>query len=382
MQLLRALSQQGAEIHLLSFIEPSERPEVAEIVAELGLASARPVAKQPGSRLWNALRNPFFPVTLSAFRSRAMKRAVAEAFLDHGNPDALVFDGLHTAAWLQSEGPPLRHLPPLVYRAHNVETNLWIQTARAQRNPLLRAFLNWQARLVQRFERALAVRCHQTAAVSAQDAQEFLAHYGAPQALCTPIGMPFRPAQLPPSSATSQELNLLFLGKMDWKPNREGLEWFLNSVWPEVAKRRPDIRLTLAGAGQSQWLMPYLSLPRVQFLGRVESVDSLYREAHVALVPIFVGSGTRVKAIEASSYAVACIGTELGVEGIGLDERTSYFRAEQAAQWIERLLSLTPAEARLRGQAAWESLRHRYDPAPIASALMASLPSEKSRSHP
>jgi hypothetical protein len=86
-----------------------------------------------------------------------------------------------------------------------------------------------------------------------------------------------------------------------------------------------------------------------------------YHSAIVNLVPIFYGSGTRVKAIESSLFATACLATERGVEGIGLDPQRDYFQSESEAQWIEALNTLQPEAARQRGKNALERVTQRHD---------------------
>jgi glycosyltransferase involved in cell wall biosynthesis len=193
-----------------------------------------------------------------------------------------------------------------------------------------------------------------------------------PRALhVTPIGMPA--GERGSDGYFPSRANLLFLGKMDWPPNRDGLKWFLDEVWPEARAARADLGLTIAGAGQADWLKPYLAHPGVTFLGRVPALDPVYREAAACLVPIFYGSGTRVKAIEAGTYARACLGTALGVEGIGYSEGESYLRAESREDWLRQLRELDLPRARAVGQAARARVIEGFDPARVAGRLLARL---------
>jgi glycosyltransferase involved in cell wall biosynthesis len=128
--------------------------------------------------------------------------------------------------------------------------------------------------------------------------------------------------------------------------------------------------LDIIGSGESSWLAPYLDDPRVRFLGQVDSVVPHYHSAIVNLVPIFYGSGTRVKAIESSLFATVCLSTERGVEGIGLDPNHDYFRAESEAEWIELLNDFDPEAARQRGHSALERVSRRYDRGRVADAFL------------
>ena len=169
-----------------------------------------------------------------------------------------------------------------------------------------------------------------------------------------PIGMDAKPQRPQPAD----DSKILFIGRLDWPPNRDGLKSFLERVWPKVTR---PFSLDIVGSGDGSWLSSYLHDPRVQFLGQVESVIPHYHSAIVNLVPIFYGSGTHVKAIESSLFATACLSTERGVEGIGLDSQADYFRAESEAEWIEALNTFEPETARQRGKNALERVAQRYD---------------------
>ena len=165
----------------------------------------------------------------------------------------------------------------------------------------------------------------------------------------------------------ADENKILFIGRLDWPPNRDGLKWFLERVWPNVTR---PFALTIVGSGDGRWLRPYLHDSRIQFLGEVDSVIPHYHAAIMSLVPIFYGSGTRVKAIESSLFATACLSTERGVEGIGLDPQRDYFRVESKEEWIEALNTLQPETARERGRNALECVTERYDRDRVADQFL------------
>jgi hypothetical protein len=108
-------------------------------------------------------------------------------------------------------------------------------------------------------------------------------------------------------------------------------------------------------------------------IGRVDKVDELYRECAVSIVPIFYGSGTRVKAIESSRFSRPCLSTEIGVEGLGLVPGTTYFRAETAEEWIAALASMDPTRARSVGTAAHDLLKGSFDLPAAAKKFLAGI---------
>jgi glycosyltransferase involved in cell wall biosynthesis len=224
-----------------------------------------------------------------------------------------------------------------------------------------------QASQVAKFESSLASAAECVATVSAEDFALFKGVAPAVKGGVVPIGYEFtEPTAIKPGPGAQ----IMFLGRMDWPPNREGLQWFLKEVWPAVTERRTDLTLAVAGSGDSAWLDEFRGLPRTKFLGRVASVEELYRESCLALVPVFYGSGTRVKAIEACRFGRPCLSTAVGVEGVGLDSTSSYFRGETAAEWISLLANLSTEKCEAFGRAAWASARAGFDVQSAARALL------------
>src|ERR1035441_2729659 len=110
----------------------------------------------------------------------------------------------------------------------------------------------------------------------------------------------------------SGTVELLFVGRLDWLPTHAGLTWFLEKVWPAVIEKREDLTLKIAGVGDGRWLDRFRSLSRIEFLGKVADIQPLYEASALAIAPLFQGSGTRVKILEAARYGRAVLTTTLG----------------------------------------------------------------------
>jgi glycosyltransferase involved in cell wall biosynthesis len=360
-QLVAALCSKGTVIDLLCVIPEGETVCEAEATEALGVRSATVLHRPkpgPGLHLRNWLRHPLRALTLSQYSTKELSQTLLRAVSEPRT--VVVFDGLHTAAWMQElpEWPSV----PLIFRAHDVGADLWSRAA-SQRQGLVARFLRWQGNTVQRFETKLCEASRIVFPVSDADTRRFRELAPAARVETLPIGMDSKPQRTRPAD----DDKILFIGRLDWPPNRDGLKWFLERVWPEVT--RPLV-LDIIGSGESSWLAPYLDDPRVRFLGQVDSVVPHYHSAIVNLVPIFYGSGTRVKAIESSLFATVCLSTERGVEGIGLDPNHDYFRAESEAEWIELLNDFDPEAARQRGHSALERVSRRYDRGRVADAFL------------
>jgi glycosyltransferase involved in cell wall biosynthesis len=372
--LLRGLGGLGATIDVVAVAERAGDLDPEALKEIHGVSSVQIVRREAAGRgfqflgMLAALKSfclkPWLPVTLAPFASRSVREELA-AILSRGpgagGPwTAVVYDGLHPAAHSSGFGEFLAPDPrlPVYYRAHNVEAEIWRRKALLTRFPPLRLFLRLQAFLMRRFETSVVRAASAVLSVSEKDFDLFRSAVPGVKGGVVPIGYDFvEPAAAAPPG---DFLRLLFLAKLDWLPNRDGLIWFLDHVWKEAKKRRPDLELWIAGSGDSGWLAGRADSPGIRFFGRVEKVDELYRDCAVSIVPIFYGSGTRVKAIESSRYSRPCLSTEIGVEGLGLTAGSTYFKAETAEEWISALARLDRPEAQAVGARARDFLKNEF----------------------
>lgn len=373
-QLLKNLALLGADIHLCSIIPQTESPDFAQAIQELGVRSVQSVYRKQSSKwqhLKNFIRHPNIPVTIAPYASATVSRGV-QAFVET-HPDAIVvYDGLHSAGWTVNAG--ISGLKS-VYRAHNVERDIWVRAAKEAKNPAMRAFLFYQSVLMAAFEKNVCESCRIVFPVSSVDEVVFKKMVDGPEIVSLPIGIAPQSGAQPIEFIQENPRQVLFVGRLDWPPNRDGLRWLLEKVWPKAMQKAPDLELTIIGSGDGEWLKPYLQLPGLRFLGRVESVTTYYAQSLASLVPIFFGSGTRVKVIESSLNYRPCISTAIGVEGIGVEPGVHYFRAGTEDEWTDTLVNLCPTQAREFGQHAFELVRENFDPCGIAEKFLASTQS-------
>jgi glycosyltransferase involved in cell wall biosynthesis len=118
------------------------------------------------------------------------------------------------------------------------------------------------------------------------------------------------PASLAPS-AGEQPTDLLFVGSLGYLPNEEGILWFISEVMPLL----PEVKLTIVGTFPSPQLRA-LESENIRIAAHVPQVDSWYASAAVAIVPLFAGSGTRTKILEAWAHGLPVVSTTVGIEGI------------------------------------------------------------------
>lgn len=169
---------------------------------------------------------------------------------------------------------------------------------------------------------------------------------------CRPnmISIPEYSEVVPPTAP----LRLLFIGTLDYLPNEEAVR-FLMRLTPllDQCLEQPWC-LHIIGRGASASLKAAIhSHPSVEHIEHAQHLASWYRAAHIVLVPVFAGGGTKFKTIEAFSYRRPVVSTGHGVRGLGAVGGRDYLPAENLKEFACAIMSLAnePQRAELIGQA-------------------------------
>ena len=323
-----------------------------------------------GSNLSAFLRTRIFhpttPFTIQKYTSHDLKAKV-HAWLRGRQFDVTIIDGLHGAAIVDFSDSRYGRF---IHRAHNVENDLWRQMLKQEKNPLKKLVWLLEFVLFVRFEKRVCAMSAKTLAVSEMDRERFQRLVPGHTAEALGIGAAIESEPLP-FPQDSKILNLLFVGRLDWEPNKKGLAWFLKEVWPAIKIERP-VQLTIIGSGQSDWLEPLLD-SQMQLLRNVPDLKPFYKECHLTLIPLFMGSGTRVKAIESGSFGRSFLATHIGVEGLPYQVSHDYWGAECSAEWKKILIELDLSQAQQRGENAHIVTKNYFDKGSLARQLLAAV---------
>ena len=123
--------------------------------------------------------------------------------------------------------------------------------------------------------------------------------------------------------------NLLFLGKLDFRPNAEGLRWFIERVLPRVAEAMPQVRLFAVGDAPPAWLVQAGQHdPRIAVTGYVADERAYLQRCSVLLLPLHAGGGSRLKALVAMASGLPIVSTSLGMEGLDVEPGAHFLRAD------------------------------------------------------
>ena len=296
------------------------------------------------------------PYAIRKYKSEQMTKAITEATSkDHF--DVVICDFLAPAVNL-----PRDLETPVVLFQHNVEASIWQRHYEVQKNAVKKRYLYWQWRKMQRFERDACRRVDCVIAVSEADAEMMQRDYGLAKVYDIPTGVDidfFKPM----NSAPARPNSLVFTGSMDWLPNEDAMQYFINDVMPLVRKTIPDLRLTIVGRS------PYPSLvelaqrdSNIAVTGRVDDVRPYMEEATAFIVPIRIGGGTRLKIYEAMAMEKPVISTTVGAEGLNVNDGEELLLADTPEDFAKAAVRVLqePAFARQLGMKGAQRVREHY----------------------
>lgn len=233
------------------------------------------------------------------------------------------------------------------------------------------------ARAYARVERAWLPRLRRVIVCSEADRLALVERHPGVHAIVVPnaISVPREPP--PPSVGRSPVI--LFVGSLGYEPNADAVRFFARDVLPLLRGARENLRLDVVGGGAPRALVRLLDdIPGVRRLGALPSIDAAYAEAHLVVVPLRAGGGTRLKVLEAFARARTVVSTAVGVAGLDVVEGVHYVRAESPAEWAASVLGLLDAPARRAAIATaarlWVLDRSLEDGVARVTALFAASP--------
>lgn len=144
-----------------------------------------------------------------------------------------------------------------------------------------------------------------------------------------------------PDSLKREEGRLVFTGLLSYEPNIDALGFFVREIWPLIRARRPATRFDIIGGGPvSEAVREVGASPGVDLHVDVPDVRPYLAHSHVAVVPIRLGSGTRLKILEALASRIPVVSTTIGAEGLNLAMGRDLLLADTPTEFADSVLDL------------------------------------------
>jgi len=217
----------------------------------------------------------------------------------------------------------------IVLRAHNIEHLIWERIATETKNPFKKFYLNHLSKTLKNYETEAVSKYDGLASISKNDAVFFRnLNFSVPI-----IDISFGVDVEDYTYRFSQENTALFhIGAMNWIPNQEGMKWFILNVWQQITDDFPDLEFYIAGRKMPDWFSK-LKYSDLHIIGEVENAKEFIQSKGIMIVPLFSGSGIRIKIIEAMALGKVVISTKTGAEGINYMNRENILIANNADEF-------------------------------------------------
>lgn len=281
--------------------------------------------------------------------------------------DILHFETLQAAIFYR---PILKKQTLVALRAHNVEHEIWERILSNTTFLPKKWYLKQLTRQLKQFEIATIREIDTLIAITQRDMQQFQQLGFQQNGHITPIGLEVSNYDVDYDSY-QEPLSLGFIGSLDWMPNLEGIQWFLKEVMPSLCLKFPTLKLHLAGRNTPDWLLRQ-DINNVVIHGEVENAHTFIRQHSIMIVPLFSGSGMRVKILEGMALGRVILTTTIGVEGIDMQNGASGWIADSKAAFLQRIQYCVNHPKRLveMGQKARIFMEQNYDNVVIGRRLL------------
>ena len=294
------------------------------------------------------------PITVSRYDLPTYRQRFRE-LLATEDYDLVHYEMFHTAQFHTETDLPG------VLSQQNVDSEIWRRLCSETANPFYK-FVYWtQQRAFQRYERVLSPKFDVVTCTSDIDALVFQQHCAEDAIAIIPNGVDVTHFQ--PDFTTESPAHLIYIGSMDWYPNEDAVAFFANEILPSIQSEVSDVRFSIVGGNPSARVQKLAERDSVIVTGRVPEIKPYFAEATVFVVPLRIGSGTRLKILEALAMGKAIVSTSVGAEGLDLKDGEEIFIADEPkpfAEAVTRLLT-DPALRRRIGENGRARVEKDYD---------------------
>lgn len=295
------------------------------------------------------------PYSVASHRSRILWDVVTRYAMNHP-VDLWQFEW---APYMETLDHSFR-VPRLVI-AHNVDTLIWQRYYENSQDFFRRIFLKQQWKKFARYEGQAYFEATRVVAVSPDDADLIRTKFNMPFVDVVENGIDRE--FFSQTKGAHDPYRILFLGALDWRPNLDAIDQFIDRVFPAILREVPFARLMVVGRQPPPGLVQKLkNTPNVELHADVPDVRPFLGEAGLMAVPLRIGGGSRLKILEALAAGLPVVSTRVGAEGLNLRPGIDFVQAEEheMASAIIRAMR-APGQLRQTAVNGRQVVREQYD---------------------
>ena len=220
--------------------------------------------------------------------------------------------------------------------AHNVEYDNFKRMAKVG-NPLKKLFYHLESYKFYREETRVCRKLDGLLVTSERDISVFEKSVPGVPKFLIPNGVDAN--YFYPKKVKSKPHSLVFVGMMKYVPNYDGINFFLDEIFPKILTVYPDATITIIGKNPPKSITKRANR-NIIVTGFVEDTRPYIQESSVYVVPLRMGGGTRLKVIEALAMKIPLVTTSIGCEGIDISHGESALIADDPQEFANAVMKL------------------------------------------
>jgi len=364
-----AMKKAGARVSILSFntkkhfVDPSTLPD--QFVNDF---NPKMVYLDASVRLLPAFLNLFKggSYNVNRFDNKLFHHTLMQ-LLEEEEYDIIQMESLFMTPFLNSIRKKSK--AKVVLRAHNVEHQIWQRLAAKTSQPFKKWYLSFLSGRLKQYETQIINQLDGIVVLTEEDKQLISLLGCKTPVFVSPIGVDT--SNYPVHFLPNRDVSIVHLGSMDWLPNIEGVDWFLNRVLPLLNSSGKKISVHLAGKAMPQRIFS-MADQNLSVSGRIDNAKLFLADKQVMIVPLLSGGGMRVKIIEGMAMGKTIISTTIGAEGIRYKDHKNILIADTPESFCEAILKCVndPGYADSIGKEARKLVENIYENKIIGSDIL------------
>ena len=361
------LSQRGHSVDFVVYRKDSDYKKSYDALKQF----CNPVILdvQTNNSILDAFTNLFsnVPYNISKFHKTELRKKVEE-LLSKKKYDIVHIDNLHMA-WIVDVIKQQTDIP-VVLREQNLEMRIMKRFAENQGNPILKKYAGMQYKKLLAYEPAMCEKFDRCIMITNEDSEELLSYNKHIRTSVIPAGIDERLLGI--KKKNPDEKSIFHIGSYEWFPNVDGLNWFLKKIFQNVINKIPDLKFYIYGKGIENVSVPDSVKSHVFKIGYVENLWEDLSNKSLAIVPLRIGGGMRIKIIELLGAGHNILSTSIGSEGIKVKDNEELLIADSEDDFCDKIIRFfnneydnerlsNNAREAIRKNYTWNSIAEKFE---------------------
>lgn len=327
--LLKNLDELGYEIDIFYF---SNKPlQYNEELANQfnNINRTKFIEKHTGNKIIAYIKSLYYlkPIAVTLHIGEK-ERKEFDDFISEIKYDVIIVDYLYMYEFIE------QYNYEFILYEHNAEYQLISEIANYQSSFLSKMMKKIASFLTYKFENKAISKAYKVIHTTKEDINKFSPKYQTKSSVIpnTIIN------QIHYIDTHSFEKNILFIGDLAHYPNEEGILWFIENIWIDYYKLNQNISLKIVGKNANDKINSYNNKYNIKVLGFVDSLFETFKTSTLSIVPINIGSGSRLKILDSMMHSRLCLSSKLGAEGIdGIEDKKNIVISNNIEEWHKNL---------------------------------------------